>query len=102
MKKLISLILVLSLMACILPAAVAEAPDGYPEVVEGIDFGGKTLYISPFYEQMDINPAKRDENPDEDQQATYDYEDWIMKTYNVNVVFEQVGTWGDKIGRAHV
>ena len=93
MKKLISLLLVLTLMACLLPAAVAEAPEGYPEVVEGIDFGGKTLYISPYFEQMDINPAKRAEDPDEDQQATYDYEDWIMKTYNVNVVFEQVGSW---------
>ena len=90
MKKLVSLLMVLVLAACILPGAVAEEQEGYPAVVEGIDFGGKTLYISPFYAQ-----DPRSEDPDEDQQAQYDYWDWIMSTYNVNVVYEQVGTWGD-------
>ena len=39
MKKLVSLILAIAMvLACC--AAFAEAPEGYPEVREGIDFGG--------------------------------------------------------------
>ena len=88
MKKLVSLILVLALAACLLPA-MAEETDGYPQVVEGIDFGGATLYINPYW-----NPTGRVEDPDEDTQAQYDFQDWIMKTYNVNIVEAQVGDWG--------
>ena len=40
MKKLMALVLaaMLLLVCC---SAVAEAPEGYPEIKEGIDFGGK-------------------------------------------------------------
>ena len=41
MKKLISLVLAaIMLFACC--SALAEAPEGYPEVIEGLDFEGKT------------------------------------------------------------
>ena len=44
MKKLVALLMaVLMLLASV--AALAEAPEGYPEVVPGIDFGGQTIYI---------------------------------------------------------
>ena len=90
MKKLVSLLMVLVLVACILPGAVAEEQEGYPAVVEGIDFGGATLHICPYWA-----PSPRVEDPDEDTQAQYDLRDWIMETYNVNIVEEQVGDWGD-------
>jgi len=90
MKKLVSLLLVLMLAACMLPTAVAEEHEDYPEVVEGIDFGGKTLYISPYWAQ----PA-RQEDPDEDTKAQYDFQDWIMETYNVKIEYQQVGDWGE-------
>lgn len=88
MKKLVSLLLVLMLAACIVPSFAEE--DEYPEVVEGIDFGGATLYINPYWK----DPG-RVENPDEDVQKQYDFRDWIMETYNVNVVYEQMGDWGE-------
>ncbi len=47
MKKLLALILAaLMLLAC--TAALAEEAE-YPEVVEGIDFGGKTIYIYDYW-----------------------------------------------------
>ncbi|MBR2661916.1 MAG: extracellular solute-binding protein [Clostridia bacterium] len=88
MKKLVSLLLVLMLAACIVPSFAEE--DEYPEIVEGIDFGGATLYINPYWAEPD-----RVENPDEDVQAMYDFRDWIMKAYHVNIVYEQLGGWGD-------
>lgn len=88
MKKLVSLLLVLALMACIVPSFAEE--DEYPPVVEGMDFGGATLIINPYWAEPD-----RVENPDEDVQKMYDYRDWIMETYHVNIVYEQLGGWGD-------
>ena len=89
MKKLVALLLVLMLAACIVPS-MAEEEAKYPEVVEGMDFGGATLIINPYWEQ-----PGRVENPDEDQQATYDYQDWIQETYHVTIKYEQLGSWGD-------
>ncbi len=88
MKKLVSLLLVLMLAACIVPSFAEE--DEYPEVVPGIDFGGATLYINPYWQQPD-----RVADPDEDVQMGYDFQDWIQETYNVKVVYEQLGDWGE-------
>ena len=89
MKKLVSLLLVLMLAAAFIPA-VAEDAEDYPAVVEGIDFGGATLYINPYWA-----PPGRSENPTEDEEKQYAYQDWIMETYNVKIVEEQLGNWGD-------
>ena len=89
MKKLLALLLAV-MMAALCVSALAEETEDYPEVVEGIDFGGATLYINPYW-----TPPGRVENPDEDQQAQYDFQDWIMETYNVKIVEEQFGNWGD-------
>ena len=44
MKKLIALVLAAALLlSCC--AALAEAPEGYPEKIEGLDFGGKDVYF---------------------------------------------------------
>ena len=88
MKKLFALLLcAVMLFTC--AAVVAEAPEGYPEVKEGIDFGGATLYLGYYW-----TPDPRKSDPTEEEQARYDYHDWIMSTYNVNIVEEQFGDWG--------
>ncbi len=87
MKKLLALLLsAVMIAACC--SALAESPEGYPEVVPGIDFGGETLHIRLYW-----GPNVRSTEPTEEQQARYDYEDWIMATYNVNIVEEQQGDW---------
>ena len=88
MKKMLALLLAAMMLMCCIPAMAEELPEGYPEVKEGIDFGGATLYIRPYW-----GPSPRSAEPTEQQQAEYDYKDWIMKTYNVNVVEEQVTDW---------
>ena len=71
MKKLVAMLLALAMLLSI--SAIAEAPEGYPEVVPGVDYEGKTIYIYAWYDQ------KRAEEPTEEEQARYDYEDWIME-----------------------
>ena len=89
MKKLVSLFLALMLvMLC--AVFLAEKPEGYPDVAEGIDFGGATLYINPYWE----NPPRSAE-PTEEQELQYAYEDWLMEKFNVKVVYEKLGDWGD-------
>jgi len=87
MKKLVALLLAAMMLVACIPA-LAEQPEGYPEVVEGIDFGGADLVINYYW-----NPDPRKEEPSEEEQAQYDYRDWIMETYNVNVVEQQKGDW---------
>lgn len=86
MKKLVAMLLALAMLLSI--SAIAEAPEGYPEVVPGVDYEGKTIYIYAWYDQ------KRAEEPTEEEQARYDYEDWIMETYNVKVEFVNKYDWG--------
>jgi len=88
MKKIMVLVLAaMMLLACC--SASAETPEGYPEVKD-IDFGGATIYISPYWD-----PPARSDEPTADQQLEYDYKDWLMEKFNVTVVEEQVGGWGD-------
>lgn len=87
MKKLFSLLLAV-MMLCVSVAALAEAPEGYPEVKD-IDFGGATLYLDYYW-----NPDPRKAEPTQEEQDRYDFQDWIQATYNVNVVEEQWSDWG--------
>ena len=80
MKKLVALLLAVMMLSAM---ALAEAPEGYPAVVEGIDFGGATV----------TGEGKRAEAPTEEQQAQYDYRDWLMETYNVVIEQKQAGDW---------
>ena len=90
MKKLVALLLaVMMLSASVL--ALAEAPEGYPEVVPGIDFGGRTVKIYTWY-TMD-----RSANPSMEEQDLYDYQDWLMETYNVKVEYEVPYDWAGSI-----
>jgi len=89
MKKLVAVLMaVLMLLASV--SALAEAPEGYPEVVPGIDFGGQTIYIYDYWTAS----ADRVAEPSEEQQAQYDYRDWIEATYNCKIVQIAKGDWG--------
>ena len=88
MKKLVALVLA-AMMLCA-SIAFAEAPEGYPAVKEGIDFGGKTVTIYDYW----TGSAEREAEPTEEQQAQYDYRDWLEATYNVKIVQIQGGDWG--------
>ena len=92
MKKIVALLLA-AMMLCLTCAAVAEQPEGYPEVVPGIDFGGKTIYIHDYWTAS----ADRASDPTDEQQAQYDYRDWIMSTYNCNIIQIQDGDWESNV-----
>ena len=88
MKKLFALLLA-AMMLCVSVAALAEAPEGYPEVKEGIDFGGAEIYVYDYWTAS----ADRKADPNEEEQAQYDYRDWIMETYNCKITQIQKGDW---------
>lgn len=87
MKKLVALLLAVMMLSAM---ALAEAPEGYPEIVEGIDFGGATVTIYDYWSGDGARVAE----PTEEQQAQYDYRDWLMETYNVVIEQKQGGDWG--------
>ncbi len=89
MKKFLALLLTALMVAAMVPA-LAESPEGYPEVVEGIDLGGQKIWI---YDYWTSSSARKDD-PTEEEQATYDYRDWIMSTYNCEVEQIAKGDWG--------
>ncbi|MBE5809490.1 MAG: hypothetical protein E7318_01000 [Clostridiales bacterium] len=86
MKKLVALLLAVMMLSAM---ALAEAPEGYPEVVPGIDFGGATVTIYDYWSGDGARAAE----PTEEQQAQYDYRDWLMETYNVVIEQKQGGDW---------
>ena len=86
MKKLVALLLAVMMLSAM---ALAEAPEGYPEVVPGIDFGGATVTIYDYWS----GAGERAAEPTEEQQAQYDYRDWLMETYNVVIEQKQAGDW---------
>ena len=75
MKKIVALVLAaMLLMVCC--SALAEAPEGYPEVKEGIDFGGKDVYIYNYWDSADWTERWSGDLTDE-QQAMVDYRHWL-------------------------
>ena len=82
MKKLVSLILAAIMLLVSFAAVAEEIPEGYPEIIPGLDFGGKTVHIYDWY-----SSGTRAEQPTEEQQMQYDYWDWLQETYNV--VFDE-------------
>jgi len=89
MKKIMALVLAaLMLLGCCSFAAAEDIPAEYPEIIEGLDFGGATVYINDWY-----STGERAEEPTEEQQAQYDYWDWLEATYNVKLVEMKLGDW---------
>lgn len=88
MKKLVSLLLAAMMLTGIV--AMAEVPEGYPAIVEEmIQSEHKTITIYDYWS----GEGKRADEPTEEQQAQYDYQDWIEATYNVKIVQKQGGDW---------
>ena len=80
MKKIISLMLAAMLLfGCCGVLAEADVPEGYPEVIEGLDFGGQTIYIYDWWSSDDENHSARSAEPDEETQKLYEYRDWLEK-----------------------
>ena len=92
MKKLFALLLAVMMLSSI--AALAEAPEGYPEIVNDpatgkpYDFGGASVTIYDYW-----GGNERVAEPSDEQQAQYDYRDWLMETYNVKIEQKQGGDW---------
>ena len=90
MKKLVALLLAV-LMLSMSAMALAEVPEGYPEIVpEMIQAEPLTITIYDYWS----GTGERAAEPTEEQQAQYDYRDWIEATYNVKVQQMQGGDWG--------
>lgn len=90
MKKLVSLLLAVLMLTASF-AAMAEAPEGYPEINEKyIQAEKKTITI---YDYWSGDGARKDD-PTEEEQLQYDYRDWIEATYNVKIEQKQGGDWG--------
>ncbi|MBQ4579323.1 MAG: hypothetical protein IJA83_01560, partial [Clostridia bacterium] len=88
MKKLVSLLLA-AMMLCAM--ALAEAPEGYPEVNEKYIQAEKiNITIYDYWS----GAGDRKEEPSEEEQLQYDYRDWIEATYNVKIHQMQGGDWG--------
>ena len=88
-KKLVVLCLfAVFCLACCSFAAAANTPEGYPAVIEGLDFGGSEVFIYDWW-----SSGERAEFPTEDQQRQYDYWDWLEKTYNVKITETALSDW---------
>lgn len=90
MKKLVAMILAAALLLVSF-AALAEAPEGYPEINPDIDFGGKDVYIYDYWTGTDWIEQNTDLT--DEQQLQYDYRLWLQDTYNVKLHNIQNGDW---------
>ena len=98
MKRILAMLMPFALcMAMILTgtSAFAEVPEGYPEIIEGLDFGGDTVYIYDWWSTDDINHSYRSAEPTEEEQLQYDYWDWLEATYNVHVIQTALSGWSE-------
>ena len=80
MKKIIALVMAAIMALVCFSFAAAEAPEDYPEVIEGLDFGGQTVYIYDWWSSDDVDHSTRVADPDEETQLLYDYRDWLEAT----------------------
>ncbi len=92
MKKIIALVLA-AMMLMGICGALAETPEGYPEVPEGLDFGGQTVYIYDWWSSGDEEHSDRTADPDDETQLLYDYRDWLEATCNVKIVEKNWKGW---------
>ncbi len=92
MKKLVAMLLsLMMLLVCV--SAFAEAPEGYPEIAPGVDFGGAEIFIYDYWTAS----AERVAEPTDEQQAQYDYRDWLEATYNCKITQIQKGDWESNV-----
>ena len=89
-EKRIIIALLLAVMLCMgsVVSVQAVAPEGYPPVIDGLDFGGKVVYIYDWW-----SDGTRSENPTDDQLKQYEYWDWLEDTYNVTIKQTALSDW---------
>ncbi len=96
MKKLIALLLAMTLLCACFAAAVAEeVPEGYPEIIKDadgnvIDLGGMEIEVTDWWSAAD---GSLPEANDAATEAQYEYRDWIQKTYNFKIIQRSDGDW---------
>lgn len=98
MKKLVALILSLALLCSCGLSFAEEVPEGYPEIIKDangnpIDLGGMSIVLYDYWS----GTGDRKTEPSDQEQATYDYQDWLMKTYNFTFKQMQGGDWGSNV-----
>ncbi|MBQ6233973.1 MAG: hypothetical protein IJJ80_10770 [Clostridia bacterium] len=93
MKKFLALVLVAMMLLPCIGAMAQEVPEGYPEIIEGLDFGGATIWIYDWWSSDDENHSARTAEPDEETAALYAYRDWLEKTYNCKIVEAALSDW---------
>ena len=92
MKKVLALVLA-AMMLLGICSALAEAPEGYPEVPAGLDFGGQTVWLYDWWSGGDEEHSDRTADPDDETQLLYDYRDWLEATCNVKIVEKNWKGW---------
>ena len=90
MKKIVALVMALMMLICTF-AAIAETPEGYPEVRTDIDLGGKEIWILTTGGSEEGTPRKED--PTEEEQLKYDYRDWLAEQFNCKFIEAKGGKW---------
>ena len=93
MKKIIALVMAAMMLLVSCSFALAEVPEGYPEIIEGLDFGGQTIWIYDWWSSDDENHSARTSEPDEETALTYAYRDWLEETYNCKIVETALSDW---------
>jgi hypothetical protein len=97
LSKMLALMLVGLMLIAALPAFAAEVPEGYPELRidpatgEPYDFGGMEVWV---YDYWSNSEGTRAEATNTMTQDTYDYQDWLMETYNFTLKQAGASDWG--------
>ena len=97
MKKLLSLVLAAMMLLACVPAMAEEVPEGYPEIQidpatgAPYDLGGMEIWV---YDYWSASDGARPEATNTQTQDTYDYQDWLMETYNFTLKQAGASDWG--------
>ena len=97
MKKRLIIACILAVLFCMMEICCAyttpAVPEGYPDIIEGLDFGGETIWIYDWWSNDDENHSSREMNPDADTQKLYEYRNWLEETYNCRIVETALSDW---------
>lgn len=95
LSKMLALVLAGLLLLAAVPA-LAEAPEGYPELridpATGApyDFGGMEVWVYDYWSNPEGTRAEATNTMTQD---TYDYQDWLMETYNFTLKQAGASDW---------
>ncbi len=96
LSKVLAMLLACLMLLASVTAFAAEVPEGYPDVQidpatgEPYDFGGIEIWVMDWWSPKD---GSRREATNTFTQDTYDYQDWLMETYNFTLKVGSVGDW---------